>query len=101
MSIKKQYLKSKPVCKVTLSLPKEAAPDAKHVAVAGEFNGWSKETFSMSKLKSSDFKTTLQLDPGREYQFKYVIDDQQWENDWAADRYEPNGIFGDNSVVVV
>jgi len=28
-----------------------------------------------------------------------LIDDERWENDWAADDYVPNGFGGDNSVV--
>ena len=35
MGIKKQFLKSKPVCKVTFIVPAE---DAKKVAVVGTFN---------------------------------------------------------------
>ena len=35
MAIKKQYLKSKPVCKVTFSVP---AKEADSVAVVGTFN---------------------------------------------------------------
>jgi len=101
MSIKKKYLRSKPVCKVTLRLPKEAAPEAKVVHVAGEFNDWNAGTVTMTKLKSGEFKTTLELEAGREYQFKYLIDNTSWENDWSADRYVADGIAGDNSVIVL
>ena len=38
---KKQYLKTRPVCKVTFSLAKEAALQAERVCVVGEFNDWS------------------------------------------------------------
>ena len=38
MAIKKQYLKSKPVCKVTFSVP---AKEATKVAVVGDFNEWN------------------------------------------------------------
>ena len=102
MSIKKQYLKSKPICKVTLSLPKEAAPNAKKVALVGEFNDWDKQSTPMRKLKSGVFKTTINLDVGQEYQFRYLIDGEKWENDWAADKYIGNGVsYEENSVVVV
>ena len=40
MAIKKQYLKSKPVCKVTFSVPAE---EAKKVAVVGTFNEWNEK----------------------------------------------------------
>lgn len=101
MSIKKQYLKSKPECKVTLSLPKAAAATASTVSLVGEFNGWDPESTPMKKLKSGDFKTTVNLKVGSEYEFRYLIDGERWENDWAADKYVANVFSEENSVVVV
>jgi len=40
------------------------------------------------------------LSAGREYQFRYLVDGQDWYNDWQADKYVPNNFGGDNSVVV-
>ncbi len=48
MAIKKQYLKSKPVCKVTFSVPAE---EAKNVAVVGTFNEWNTEATELKKIK--------------------------------------------------
>jgi len=102
VSIKKKYLKSKPVCKVSFEIPKEAAQEAKKVAIVGEFNEWNTKAVTMKKLKNGNFTAVLDLEPGREYEFRYLIDDKAWENDWDADRYVRNE-FGDceNSVVVV
>jgi len=87
MSLKKRYLKSKPLCKVTFKLPEAAAPHARQVHLAGDFNEWHKTNLPMQKLKSGDWSLTLDLKPKREYQFRYLIDNQQWENDWQADKY--------------
>lgn len=92
MSIKKQYLKSEPVCKVTFKVSKEMAPDAEIVKILGDFNGWSKDVEAMSKLKSGDFTQTLKLDAGKEYQFRYLICDKKWANDEEADKTVPNGV---------
>jgi len=102
MSIKKQYLKKKPICKVTFRLPKEASNAAKTVHVVGDFNGWDTHATPMKKLKNGDFSATLDLDMYKEYQFRYLKDSKHWENDWDADKYVPTP-FGDseNSVVVV
>ncbi|HHO48493.1 MAG TPA: glycoside hydrolase [Desulfobacteraceae bacterium] len=100
MAIKKRYLKSKPVCKVTFSLPKEAAGSARTVCIVGDFNNWKKKTNPLRKLKNGSFKIDLDLPSGREYQFRYLIDNTRWENDWAADKYVC-GPYGDNSVVDV
>jgi 1,4-alpha-glucan branching enzyme len=102
MSLNKRYLKSKDVCKVTFKLPKEAAHSAKHVHLVGDFNDWSVRANPMKKLKSGEFSATLDLEAGRQYQYRYLLDDHTWENDWNADEYVRTP-FGDsdNSVVVV
>ena len=99
--IKKQYLKSNPACKVTFRLPKDAAPDASVVTVAGDFNGWNANEIIMRKLKSGDFKATVELPRDREYKFKYLIDSKRWVNDWTADKYIKNEYGSDDSVVIV
>ncbi|MEW6602530.1 MAG: hypothetical protein AB1499_16275 [Nitrospirota bacterium] len=50
-SLKKQYHKTKNVCKVTFTLPKEAAADAKSVTIVGDFNKWNITENKMKKLK--------------------------------------------------
>lgn len=101
-TIKKTYLKSRNACKVTFRMPKAAAPEARQVCVAGEFNEWNVQANPMKRLKNGDFTTQIELEPGREYQFRYHIDSTRWENDWQADKYVPNPFGdGDNSVVQV
>jgi 1,4-alpha-glucan branching enzyme len=102
MSLEKKYLKSRPVGKVTFRLPHAAAPEAQSVFLVGDFNEWRKDATPMTRLKSGEFKVALELEPGREYCFRYLIEGDTWENDWEADRYVPSGIAGEeNSVVVV
>jgi len=100
--IKKEYLKRGNLCKVTFRLPKIVAPNAKSVYVVGDFNNWNIHAHPMKKSKDGNYTVTLALDPGREYQFRYFVDETKWENDWNADKYvkSPYG-DSDNSVVVV
>ena len=100
--MKKRFLKTRPVCKVTFELPSEATRGAGKVALAGDFNDWDTEGTLMKQRKDSSFSITIDLPAKREYQYTYLIDDGRWENDWAADKYLPNKL-GDceNSVVVV
>jgi 1,4-alpha-glucan branching enzyme len=102
MSLKKQYLKTKDRCKVTFRVPKAAAPGAKTVHIVGEFNDWSTVKTPMKRLKSGEFTAVVDLVPGRAYQFRYLIDQNIWENDWEADSYVKS-VFGDceNSVVAL
>jgi hypothetical protein len=42
----------------------------------------------------------LELEPGREYPFRYLVNGEHWCNDWHADAYVP-GDFGEDNCVVV
>lgn len=100
MSISKQYLKSKPVCKVTFVVPAEQAAEAESVAVLGEFNDW--QATELKKQKNGDFAATLTLPKDQEFQFRYLLDGAVWQNDNAADAYVPSPVsFDENSVLRV
>ena len=98
--MKKQYLRNRPSCRVTFSLCKEAVPDAGKVTVVGDFNGWDENATPLKKQKDGGFSVTLELECGREYRFRYLIDGQRWENDWNADRYSANPFGNEDSVVM-
>ncbi len=98
---KKHYLKAGSICRVTFRLPKQAAPESHLVSIAGDFNSWNTNEILMRRLKSGDYKVTMQLPCHREYKFRYLIDGNRWENDWCADKYIPNPYGCDDSVVVV
>ncbi|MCB0522284.1 MAG: DUF4332 domain-containing protein [Lewinellaceae bacterium] len=97
--LKKSFSKTKPVCKVTFTLPLEAAQGGKEVRILGDFNDWSWENGYKMKATKAEFATEVELAAGKEYQFRYLIDNHIWENDWDADNYvaAPFGIY--NSVI--
>jgi 1,4-alpha-glucan branching enzyme len=101
MSLKKQYLKSKPVCKVTFVLAKDIITSATAVNLAGDFNNWDYESIPMKKQKNGEFSVSIDLEKGREYQFKYLINGKDWINESEADKLVPNEFQSKNSVVVV
>jgi hypothetical protein len=47
------------------------------------------------------FKTKVRLAKNQQAQFRYLIDDQFWENDPQADKYQPNEFGTENSVVII
>ncbi len=98
---KKEYLKSRAACKVTFSLPKEAAPKANKVSLVGEFSNWNKGSNQMKLNKNGKFTTTLELENGKDYRFRYLVDENYWVNDWHADKYVRNPFGGEDSVVSV
>ncbi len=96
MAIKKQFLKTKPVCKVTFSLE---AQDANEVALVGNFNEWNTEATKLKKLKNGTFKGTVDLETENSYEFRYVVDGT-YVNDDQADAYAWNDYAAaDNSIL--
>jgi 1,4-alpha-glucan branching enzyme len=98
MSIKKQFVKTKPLCKVTFSVEAKSASEA---SVVGDFNNWSLEEGALSKLKNGTFKATFDLNKDTIYEFKYVIDGV-FVNEPEADSFRWNDYAGaENSVLAI
>ena len=100
--LKKAYSTTQSVCKVTFSLPIEAAPDAEKVMLVGDFNDWNTQDALVLKKGKNQFETSIELAAGRSYEFRYLIDNKRWENDWEADDYVPSPFAGiTNSVLML
>ncbi len=99
MGIKKQFLKSKPVCKVSFRVSAEDAIGAKSIQVLGDFNKWDESSIFMKELKSGDFTQTIELEKDIDYQFRYFIDGNKWMNEAEADSKISNPFNELNDVV--
>jgi 1,4-alpha-glucan branching enzyme len=97
--IKKTYSKTGSSCRVTFKLP--ANVEASSVSLLGEFNDWNAEEHSMKQLKDGSWSLTIALNPGKTYRFRYLLDEERWENDWEADGYAPNEFGAEDSLVSV
>jgi hypothetical protein len=53
----------------------------------------------MSHRRDGRFSTTISLQAGETYRFRYFVDGERWENDWGADGYMPNP-FGDEDSLI-
>jgi len=100
MSIRKRFLKSKPVCKVTFKVPKIDGGTAESAHVVGDFNTWSTSATPMRKLKSGGFSATVDLETDRSYEFRYLLGDAHWTNDPEADGQAPTP-YGDSANSVI
>lgn len=99
--IKRKYVKSKDIYKTTFRIPKDVAGEANSAVIVGDFNEWNQEEpIEMNKLKSGDFKAVVELPEG-EYEFKYILDKQDWKNDNEADNYVNDPYGGQNSVLIL
>lgn len=94
----KSQLKTKRgTCKVTFELPKDVRADS--AAVLGDFNGWDEQATPMKRKRDGSFSASVNLETGKEYRFRYLLDDARWENDWEADAYVPNAFGTEDSLV--
>ena len=81
---------------ITFRVPRAA--DAERISVVGEFNDWSTVANPMEPGEDG-FVAEVSLLVGRVYRFRYLLDGERWENDWAADAYVANEYGGDDSVI--
>jgi 1,4-alpha-glucan branching enzyme len=70
------------------------------VHLVGEFNDWD-PTATPLKESKGEWKVNLKLDKGKEFQYRFLINGTEWENDWEAHKYVSGNAGEDNSVVVV
>ena len=97
--IKKQFLKARPVCKATFSVPSSEV-EGKKVGLVGEFNNWDTDSpINMTKKKTGVFSTTVELPLGKNVEFRYLVDGEQWLNDSEADGTVETPYGSTNSVV--
>lgn len=94
---KKTYSKDGKTCKVTFELPAEV--NAQTACLCGDFNDWTPTAHPMKRRADGSFTLTLALAPGQVHRYRFLLDGERWENDWAADAYAPNPFGADDSVV--
>lgn len=98
--MKKQFVKSKSVVKVTFNPAAEVVNGGKEVILLGDFNNWNPELgLNLKKQKDGSFKGILELETGNEFQFKYLVDGMNWINDTEADAFVASPYGEANSIV--
>ena len=74
--------------KVTFILPADIVSDASNGLLLGEFNNWEKKSgFSLKKGKDGSMKAIVELEAGKSYEYRYLLDGGRWENDQTAEQY--------------
>ena len=91
----KKFFKTKDEAEVTFEFNRS---DVKSAALVGDFNDWQAIKMKFNK-KTQSFKTKVRLPKGKAFHFRYLLNDTEWENDYKADQYLPNGFGSENSVV--
>ena len=93
--LKKRRFSKDNVVKVTFALPPDTAHES--VRVVGEFNAW--QGTPLERQKDGTWKATVALATGREYEFRYLVDNERWVNEPSADSQVRNPFGEVNSVV--
>ena len=84
--IERQAVDRGGLVRVTFELP--SAVWADRVNLVGEFNDWDTTATPMTRdRRHDDWRVTVELPAGRRYLFRYLLDGQEWVNEWHADDY--------------
>ncbi|MGN6195712.1 MAG: isoamylase early set domain-containing protein [Ginsengibacter sp.] len=88
---------------ITFSLPAEALQGATEVFLLGDFNNWNPENApKLEKQQDGSYKTAAELEEGKTYQYRFLLNDGRWVNDYHAQKYVPvEGLYVDNCVITV
>lgn len=90
--------KTKAYVRVTFTIPNVIWADK--INLVGNFNDWHRASHPFCRDREGKWTITVDLDLGRAYQFRYLIDDENWTNDDQADAYVHNLYGTDNFVVI-
>lgn len=83
--------------KANFILPLSETPEP--VSVVGDFNDWDALAHPLKKRSNGTRSTTLELERGERYSFKYLSDGGTWFNDPDAHAHDVNEFGETNSVI--
>ena len=78
-----------------------ANDDARSVAVAGTFNGWSVSAHPLTRSGSGTLWTAVIALPAGEHRFMFVVNGTEWLEPPLADDFVDDGFGSKNGVVIV
>lgn len=84
--------------RVTFRVSKHIWADC--VALVGGFNDWDTHSHILRQTRDdADWHISLELEVGRSYRFRYLVNGEEWMDDDHADGYEP-GPYGEVDSIV-
>ncbi|SFD12314.1 isoamylase early set domain-containing protein [Pseudoalteromonas denitrificans] len=91
----KKFFKTKQEAEVTFEFN---ISNVKKVQLVAEFNDWQPIDMKFNK-KDKVYRTKIRLPKNKDFHFRYLVNENKWENDHHADAYIKNSFGSDNSVV--
>ena len=95
--VQKTYYKTKDYCKVKFTINFD---NAETIEILGLNSDWQNSVI-MSKKKDGSFTCDVTLQKNTYHEFKYLVNDNIWINEPAADSENQNIFGGSNSVINV
>ncbi len=88
---------------ITFSLPAEAVEGAHEAILLGDFNNWNPQKApKLEKQADGSYKAVAQLEEGKTYHYRFLLDTGKWVNDYHAQKYEyVPGLYVDNCVITI
>ncbi len=88
---------------ITFSLPAEAVEGAHEAILLGDFNNWNPQKApKLEKQVDGSYKAVAQLEEGKTYHYRFLLDTGKWVNDYHAQKYEyVPGLYVDNCVITI
>lgn len=88
---------------ITFTLPAVAMEGASEAYLVGDFNNWNPEHApKLEKQKDGSYKTVAKLEEGKTYQYRFLLNNGRWVNDYNAQNYpHVHGLHIDNSEITV
>ncbi|MGC9357402.1 MAG: isoamylase early set domain-containing protein [Anaerolineae bacterium] len=94
--LKRKGFRDSDKVKVTFVLP----DDAPRASVVGDFNDWDPNANPLIRRSNHTYSTSVILEPGKRYAFRYRTLDGEWFNEEGADAQEPNEFGEVNSIII-
>jgi hypothetical protein len=73
---------------------------ADRIHLVGDFNNWDQESLPFHHNRRDDRQVRIELERGRQYRFRYLVDGVYWHNEWGADGHVPADDGAYDSVVI-
>ena len=74
---------------------------ASHISLAGSFNHWAQDVLLLEPGKNGLWKIEIPMLPEGRYQYKFLVDDKTWMEDFDNPLHEPDGYRGFNSILLI
>jgi serine protease AprX len=74
---------------------------ATQISLVGRFNRWAEDVLLMEPAAGGLWSIEIPMLPPGHYQYKFLVDEQNWIEDFSNPYREPDGYTGFNSILVV